>query len=592
MSSEAPVHRPARVAGDVPRARFRRGKTRPRGVVWFGLSSFWGHLRHFLASAIATEDVDSRDWMSPDEPDDLIARIRARLGGNGNGSTLTEQLGRDLWIDFVADTGDDVEVSERVARLVVCEYELPDPDAEGQTLRAPRGEILFFGGDTAYPVATVEEINNRVMVPFNRVLRQYDDDRPRVLLGIPGNHDWYDGLDGFARMFRVRPEQDDGAPRPSIVNIEHHAIERYADWAREFMQGGHIEKPKTLNLLGYQPVQSASYFLLPLTPKIHLFAVDRQLKRLDYRQRRFFNDWRLQHPDVTPWVVLPDPPLKFGEPAKNGMLMIRALGLRLGDERAWIMTGDIHHYERWSEQQTDFVTAGGGGAFLHPARIYQRDRAPRSVEWPGPRQSARLLMGVPWKVARGRSGFIPHLVYALMFAPQIYIALGGGPLEVQLAAQVGATLSVLFVTMLVYALIGGVRRGRRLLVSCLAGVTGAVTALLPLVAMASVFALVSALGVAASPVLLALVALAFSCFVSAFVFGTYLALLTRVGLEHTQAFTALDHPGFKHFLRLRVHAREDRVDVWCIGLTDPLAVNAEPELVDHFSFVAEPATRR
>lgn len=560
--------------------------------MWFGISSFWGHLRHFLASAIATEDVDSRDWMSPDDPHDLIARITARLGGVGAGSTLTEQLGRDLWIDFVADTGDDVEVSESVARLVVCDYELPDPDMEGRTLRAPRGEILFFGGDTAYPVATVEEINNRVMVPFNRVLGQYADDRPRVLLGIPGNHDWYDGLDGFARMFRVRPEQDDDAPRPSIVNIEHHAIERYADWAREFMKGGHIEKPKTLNLLGYQPVQSASYFLLPLTAKIHLFAVDRQLKRMDYRQRRFFNDWRLQHPEVTPWVVLPDPPLKFGEPAKNGMLMIRALGLRLGDDRAWIMTGDIHHYERWSEQRTDFVTAGGGGAFLHPARIYKRDRAPRDVEWPGPRQSARLLMGVPWKVARGRSGFIPHLVYALMFAPQIYIALGGETFSLQLGAQVGATLSVFFVTVLVYALIGGVRRGRRVIVSCLAAAVGAVTAVLPLAAVAGVPALVGLLELEIPLTLVALATLALSCFVSAFVFGTYLALLTRVGLEHTQAFTALDHPGFKHFLRLRVRAGEDRVDVWCIGLTDPLAKKAAPELIDHFSFVAEPEVHR
>ena len=32
-----------------------------------------------------------------------------------------------------------------------------------------------------------------------------DDGRQRVLLGIPGNHDWYDGLDGFGRMFRRRP---------------------------------------------------------------------------------------------------------------------------------------------------------------------------------------------------------------------------------------------------------------------------------------------------------------------------------------------------------------------------------------------------
>jgi len=568
------------VAGDVPRTRFRRGRTKPRGVVWFGITSFWGHLRHFLASAIATEDVDTRDWMSPDAPGDLVARIAARLGASSTGATLTECLGRDLWLDFVADTGDDVEVSERVAGLIARVYELPDPDT-GVPLLAPRGEILFFGGDTAYPVATSEQINNRVMVPFNRVLDRADDGQPRALLGIPGNHDWYDGLDGFARMFRVRPERDEDEAPPSIVKIEQHAVEKYADWAREFMKGGHIGKPKTLNLIGYQPMQSASYFVLPLTPKLHLFAADRQLRRLDYRQRRFFGEWRQRHPQMVPWVVLPDPPLKFGEPARNGMFMLRALNLRPGEDRALVMTGDIHHYERWSEQATDFVTAGGGGAFLHPARIHQRHVAPRAVEWPGPRQSARLLMGVPWKVARGRSGFIPHLVYALMFTPQTLIALTDGA---SLPAQFSATLVVLFITAPIYALIGGVRRGRRPLVSCLATLAGALTACIPLAMLHVTSGALEALDRRHDLVVEAGIALLLSSFASAFVFGLYLALLTRVGLEHTQAFTALDHPGYKHFLRLRVHAKRDRIDVWCIGLTDPLADNAEPELVDQFSF--------
>ena len=79
VSERTNVCRPKRVEGDFPRAHFRRGKTKPKGVVWFGVTSFWGHLRHFLASAIATEDVDSRDWMSPDVPSDLVARIASRL---------------------------------------------------------------------------------------------------------------------------------------------------------------------------------------------------------------------------------------------------------------------------------------------------------------------------------------------------------------------------------------------------------------------------------------------------------------------------------------------------------------------------------
>ena len=66
-------------------------------------------------------------------------------------------------------------------------------------------------------------------------------------------------------------------------------------------------------------------------------------------------------------------------------------------------------------------------------------------------------------------------------------------------------------------------------------------------------------------------------------FGAYLTVLTRLGLEHTQAFTALDHPGFKHFLRLRVRKDGAGIDLWCLGLVDPLG-EAEPILVDAVSW--------
>jgi hypothetical protein len=194
--------RPGPVPPGVVR-HFTRSREQPRGVVWFGARSFWGHLRHLIASAIATESVDSRNWMEVDEPQALIQRIVEVLGGDPHAGSLVQALGRDLYIDFVADTGDDVAVSRAVARLLFASYELPDPDHPDAFLVAPRGDVLFFGGDTAYPVATAKEITNRLIVPWTQVLQAVPDDgRARVLLGLPGNHDWYDGLDGFGRMFR------------------------------------------------------------------------------------------------------------------------------------------------------------------------------------------------------------------------------------------------------------------------------------------------------------------------------------------------------------------------------------------------------
>jgi hypothetical protein len=575
--STTPPYRPAPPRTDA-RARFTRGRVSPRGVVWFGVSSFWGHLRHFVAAAIATEDIDSRDWMTPDPPAELTARVARVLGGDERAGSVVEALGRDLWLDYVSDTGDDVSVSRAVARLVVEPYELPDPDASGRYLVAPRGELLLFGGDTAYPVATAQEITNRVLVPFNEALADKDA-TPRVLLGIPGNHDWYDGLDGFGRMFRRRPPEDEADARPSMLGVSRPMLDYYAEWAREFVLGGKVEKPKALVLAGYVPVQNASYFLLPLTPHIHLYGVDRQLKTIDSRQKRFFVEWSREHADARPWVLLPDPLWRFGSASLTGTQMIQTLGFDFHARPHFLLSGDIHHYERSTAGSTLHVTAGGGGAFLHPAPVFD-GRRPADTRWPNSAQSRALLGGVPWKIMCGRSGFLPHLIFLALFAPAMSV---GVRAYARFGAIVAAPIAVTLVVTTVYALIGGVRRRWRLVLPP-ALFAGALTALLPIVASLLLKHALLQLHFAPSLTLVAGGTLLLTVFAATYLFGFYLAWLTRRGIEHTQAFTALDHPGYKHFLRLRVRADGSGVDGYCIGLTDPLAPDAKPKLVDTFSW--------
>ncbi len=545
--------------------------------MWFGVSSFWGHLRHFVSAAIATEDIDSRDWMTPDSPAELCSYVASVLGGDERAESVVSALGRDLWIDYVSDTGDDVSVSRAVARLVVEEYELPDPDHEGAYLVAPRGDVLLFGGDTAYPVATAKEITNRVLVPFNEALDGRDA-KQRVLLGIPGNHDWYDGLDGFGRMFRRRVDGEVD-PRPSILGVSKPMLEHYAEWAREFMLGGKVEKPKALVLSGYVPVQNASYWVLPLTSTIHLYAVDRQLKRIDSRQKHFFIEHARENPHASPWVLLPDPLFRFGAASRTGTDMIQTLGFDFHARSHFILSGDVHHYERSCEDGTLHVIAGGGGAFLHPAPVVGgRRKAER--RWPSPAESRALLGGVPWKIARGRSGFLPHLIFLALFAPPLSM---GVRVYDELGVILAAPLLMTLVITTVYALIGGVRRRFwRVLPRALAA--GAFTACLPIFASFLVKHALLRLHYVPTLFVVASATLVFTVFAATFVFGFYLAMLTRRGIEHTQAFTALDHPGYKHFLRLRVRADGRGIDGYCLGLTDPLAADAKPELVDVFSW--------
>jgi hypothetical protein len=567
--------RPAPKGSDVRRS-FTRGTARPRGVVWFGATSFWGHLQHFIATAIATEDVDSRDWMTPDDPRELLARIARVLGGDPKASSLLDALQRDVWIDFIADTGDDVSVSRAMARLLFAEYELPDPDRPGEHLVAPRGEILLFGGDTAYPVATAREITNRVVAPWNQVLDSIPkDDKPRVLIGIPGNHDWYDGLDGFQRLFRLRSDDDD--VRASVVGISQAMLEHYAEWARQFVRGGKVEKPKALAFAGYTPVQNASFFVLPVTRSLQLYGVDRQLTTPDSRQRRFLGDEYREHPGAA-WVLLPDPIYRFGYASKTGTAMVESLQLDFEAREHFVLTGDVHHYQRLERSRMLHVTAGGGGAFLHPARL-ARGGLPYQTQWPEAPQCRRLLRQVPWKIGTGRSGFLPHLFLLMLFFPAISF---GARFYEKLGFILSAPFATTLVLGVIYALIGGVRRRKAVLP--LAFAAAFATALLPIAGSLVVSRGLAELGVSISLTLLMLATLVISVFVGVFVFGGYLALLTALGFEHTQAFTALDHPGFKHFLRLRVRADGSGIDGFCVGLADPLGKDSAPVLVDTWTW--------
>jgi hypothetical protein len=574
--SEAPA-RPEPMGKDVPHARFRRGAARPRAVAWFGIRSFYGHLWHLAASAIATQDIDSRDWMHADDPETLTKSVARVIDPAApDAPSVTEALGRDVFLDYIADTGDDKEVSRAVAELVAQPYEVPSPD--GGSLTAPRGDILLFGGDTAYPVATATEIEARLLSPWNAVLTARDDHQKRALLGIPGNHDWFDGLDGFARMFRARAfrlERDraraaaPGAERP---------VRHLVSWIEAFAMGKHVVKRRALPLFGYEPVQRASYFALSLAPGRDLWGVDRQLRQVNFQQRKFFWERRNAEPKRSLVLCLPDPLREYLKPSRVGAATLQALELDPIHDPMLCIAGDVHHYERWQFGPSIHLVSGGGGAFLHGARSARRGLAPPICEFPGPRASRALLRGVPFRVATGAAGLIPHLALAVLFAPALGLGLRFGPGAMGMASQGAAALCAL-----VCAFLGGWRRGQLGAVALLALLTGAAMGAVPLVAREAFRGALRWLGASPSPKVGALVVFAMAIVIGAWVFGCYLAALAWLGLNNEQAFAALGHPGYRHFVRMRIRQDGSAVDGWVIGLVDPLG-DRTPVLVDTFTF--------
>jgi hypothetical protein len=543
------------------------------------VTSLAGHARNLIASAIAAESIDARDWMRPASAERLLAYVVQVLGGDPSKGSVVEALGRPLWVDFVADTGDDHDVSQAVARMLFASYSLAE---DGHTRVLPRGDVLLFGGDTAYPVATGDEIARRLVMPWNDVLREraIDGDPRRVLLGIAGNHDWYDGLDGFGRLFRRRPhgtladvdEPRTGLPRrrvkreTGIVARQLHLDEvsgilrmLAAAWrgVRALVAGEKILRPRRLALVGYDPVQDASYWALPLAPGLEAWGVDRQLGRLDYRQRLFFAERRRAAPSGRLLFVAPDPAVAFGEKHAPGARMLSACRLSLERDAILYLTGDMHHYERRvAGSASTHLIAGGGGAFLHGTRITPSPSGPAACAYPTAAMSRRLLAQVPLKLMVGSSGFILHLVLALIASLELGAAARGTTTLVVTGCVIAAALAAGL-----YANVGH-NKAHPLAVGAVAVPFGVVLGLLPMTLHLSLPHIVPVvdwdIGV-----------LVVFAFVGALVVGLFFTTITLLGLEHQQAFAVLSHPGFKHFVRLCVHP-DGRVEAFAIGKDDPV----------------------
>jgi hypothetical protein len=567
-------------------ARFTRGRRRPRAISWYGFSAFWGHLRHLVASAIATENIDSRQWMIPDSPDALLGRMLDLLRWRGAkpAASLVEGLGGEAWLDFVSDTGDDVSVSEEVARMVASTYEVADPDDASGTITLPRGDVLMLGGDLAYPVATVREITRRLVDPWNRVFEpELDAAEPRVLMGVPGNHDWYDGLDGFARLCQAHCDFEEQATPSDALHPdagEHPVLA----WAEAFARGELVRKPGSVALAGYTPVQRASYFRVRLTPDLDFWGVDRQLKSIDPRQRAYFAS---APPARGRLVVFPDPARAWGEVRKHGAASLESLGIRPGKMPTLLLAGDVHHYERSREGPSLHVVAGGGGAFLHGARVAKNAAYEIEREFPNAKASKRLLALLPWHVAAGSAGWVLTVLLAIATGAALL-----AEFRSRLASS-GVAITTSIVIAIATLLLIGWRNHRAWRVIPFAVALGLAIGALPVAIGVGADGLAERVlgGAAWARASAFLIGWALATYTSGWAFGAMLQAIARLGLNHAQPYAALGIPGFKHFVRMRIRYDQERgsvIDAFVVGKVDPLG-KSPPVLVDQFRWrPAEP----
>jgi hypothetical protein len=254
-----------------------------------------------------------------------------------------------IWIDYVGDVGDGWNSTYAVA------YYLAEPgrtftyteqdSKQTHTAETKRGDLLIFGGDEVYPTASRKMYQTRLLGPYETALpRRRTPGAYPHLFALPGNHDWYDSLVAFTRLFTAQR------------------------W-----------------FAGWRTRQARSYFALKLPHNWWLLGTDVQLgSDIDAPQMSYFEsltaemDAEFRRTGAPARIILCHAEPHWVRAAQYGGVdpnysesNLKALEDKLGKQVAVFIAGDLHHYRRHeaADKSTQKITAGGGGAFLHPTHV-------------------------------------------------------------------------------------------------------------------------------------------------------------------------------------------------------------------------------
>ena len=279
----------------------------------------------------------------------------AVVSGTATPAIPTEPVSR---LHRVTSDNRDIVIPRFPPSLVIKRHETnPDMLSSGGILPKsdsvilPRSGIVVHGGDLAYPRPSAETYKSRFIQPLEDALGFLKSSRtklspktfvsnktaPRMFI-IPGNHDWYDGLEAFV----------------------HWVIGRS-------------------NIGGWRLCQKSSYFCLRLSGNWWLLGLDLALSNdldvFQYQAMIKIVTERILPTDRV--LVMSHRPQWISDPytqTLTGELYHKLLD-KIGPSRLRMrLAGDLHHYSRFSAPGgtlPHLVVSGGAGAFLHPTHVPQ-----------------------------------------------------------------------------------------------------------------------------------------------------------------------------------------------------------------------------
>nr|WP_236714989.1 metallophosphoesterase [Nonomuraea pusilla] len=221
--------------------------------------------------------------------------------------------------------------------------------------------FAIIASDVVYPAGSGNEYGDKFFRPYK------DYDAP--IYAIPGNHDWYDGLSGFMRVFcdapGLPPKPDRGLRgllwrRPDTIDEARLAA------ARE-LRG----KPSQ------RAAQPGSYWVVE-SESLLIVGVDTGIRNvIDKDQTAWLRRVSL---DPRPKILVTGKPIYVGNAYKPSELeeggTIDDIVRDPAHRYVAAIGGDVHNYQRYPVKVGDrviqYVVSGGGGAFMHATHTIRR----------------------------------------------------------------------------------------------------------------------------------------------------------------------------------------------------------------------------
>ena len=240
----------------------------------------------------------------------------------------------ELWLDYVSDTGDGWNSTYGVA-YHAAQPSLTVAEPNGTSHVTRRGQVLVFGGDEVYPTPSRDDYERKLVAPYRTALPNAASPQPSVF-AVPGNHDWYDSLVAFTRLFCGSADRAIG---------------------------------------GWRARQTVSYFAVRLPHHWWLIGTDFQLDSdIDDPQLEYFRGVARQMEEGARVILCLAEPHWVEEaryakydPSVNQRNISFLENDVFGRKVEVFLAGDLHHYRRHeSRDGKQKITAGGGGGFLAP----------------------------------------------------------------------------------------------------------------------------------------------------------------------------------------------------------------------------------